>query len=123
MKNRQEPAGFHREALCEVRDAGLGHAINGFGGESGESSLRAHIDDPTTRLADHHTPRGLASKECPLEIYRQREVEIRFGHIFSPVARSHACVIYQDIKATEIANYVVYRVSNLVEARHAHLER
>jgi len=99
-----------------VRDAGFGHAINGFVGESGESSLRAHIDDPTTLLADHHTPRGLASKECPLEIYRQGEVEVCFWHIFGPITGSHACVVDQDIEATEIAYYVVYRASNLVEA-------
>jgi len=84
---------FHREALCEVGDAGFGHAINGFVGESGESSLRAHINDPATLLADHHTPRSLASKECPLEIYRQGEVEVCFWHIFGPITGSHACVV------------------------------
>ena len=56
------------ETFCEVRNRGFAGAVDGFGGQGGESGLRTHIDDASALLAHHEFCSGLTGEESGLQV-------------------------------------------------------
>src|ERR1700761_6880692 len=69
------------QALGQMTDAGLGHAVHGFDGQCSKSRLRAHVNDASTILADHDPARSLTSEKCALEINGERAIEVFFSNV------------------------------------------
>ena len=63
-------APLHRQTFREMCDAGLGHAVNGFIRQSGETGLQTDIYDAPDLLTDHHSHRSLATEECSFQVHR-----------------------------------------------------
>ena len=69
-------APFDREAFGQVRDGGLGHAVNRLRGQGHEPRLGPQIDNVSAILPDHHPSGSLTREEGSLQVHRQRQVEV-----------------------------------------------
>src|SRR3984957_20772580 len=89
-------APFHGQAPGQVRDGGLGHAVDGFAGQRDRPRLGADVDDFPGLLPDHDAPGGLAGQERPLEVDGQGRVEGFLPDVLGRVAGRDAGVVDQD---------------------------
>lgn len=92
---------FHRQTRCEMCDSRLGRAINRFGRQRREGSLRAHVDDGAALLADHQAACGLAGKKCDLQVHGQCGVKIFFSYVLSQIFGGDTGIVHQDVDAAE----------------------
>src|ERR1700761_3024475 len=90
------------QALGEMSDSRLRHAVNRFGRERRESGLRTHVDDAPTLLADHDAARSLGGKECTFQVNCHREVEVVFSIVFGEIAGSDPGIVDEDVEAAEV---------------------
>ena len=63
-------APLHGQALGEMGDGSLGHAVDRFRRQRHEARLRAQADDATVALPDHHPAGSLAGEEDALHVDR-----------------------------------------------------
>jgi len=74
-------------------------------------------------LSDHDAGGRLACKERSLEIDGDRQVEVLFAHVLGEVVRRDSGIVDEDIETAESGDDLVHGLSNLVRARHIHLQR
>src|SRR5581483_2982999 len=74
-------------------------------------------------LARHYPPRGLAGKECCLQIEGDSFIKFALAHVFSQVADATTSVVDQDIETSEALHGVIHRARDLVEMCDVHLQR
>ena len=91
------------QALRQVRDRRLRHAVDGLGRQRDEAGLRAEVHDAPAAVADHHAAHRLADEERPLQVHGQRAIEVRLGDGLGRVGRTDAGVVDQDVDAAERA--------------------
>src|SRR6202030_4637395 len=106
----------------QVRDGGLGHAVDGFSGQRDRARLGADVDDLPRPLADHDAPGGLAGQEGPLEVDGQGGVEVFFLDVFGQVPGSNARVVDEDVHTAEVPDNRVHRGTDLLGPGHVHLQ-
>ncbi len=104
-------------------DAGLRHAVNGFGRKRNESCLGTHVDDAPTLLALHHFSSRLAREERALQIDGKGAVKVGFEYIERQIGRSHARIVYENIKLAEVIYDRGDGFTNLPQVTHIHLHR
>src|SRR5271170_5256878 len=111
------------QALSQMCDTGLGHAIDRLSRQRDKARLRTHIDDPSAALFLHHLACGLTGEEGALEIYIQRTVEVFLAHVQCEVRRCYAGVIHQDVELAQLRGNRGNRLTDLLEVVHLHLQR
>jgi hypothetical protein len=114
---------FDCQALGQMTNARLGHAVDRLSGQCDEPGLRTHVDDASTLLPDHDLPRRLAGKKRSFQIDGEGAVEIFFGHVFGQVFGRDACVVHENIQPPEGSNRLLYRLADLDQTGHLHLQR
>src|SRR6185503_1462200 len=113
---------FHRQALGQVRNPGLCHAIHGFRRKRHKPRLRTHVYDASALLANHHSSGRLTRKKCAFEIHPQGQIKIFFTYIFRKVFRRQPCVVYEEVESPEMRSRILNRSRDLIEVCHVHLQ-
>ena len=88
------------------------------------AGLRRDVDDPAEALADHDAGRELAGEVEPLEVDRDRVVEVRDRHVLGMLLGAAATgVVDEDVERAEFGHRPVDPRLRLVEVGDVHRQR
>src|SRR5215831_20539118 len=100
----------------------LGHTVDRLGWQRHKPSLRAHVDDAATFLADHDSSGSLCREECALQIDRERLIKIALPHVFGEVLRGDASIVDKNVQAAEMLDSLIDSTCDLPHVRNVHLQ-
>src|SRR5437879_10224128 len=81
-------APLDRQALGQVRDGRLAHAVYRFRRQRHKPGLGAHIDDTPPILANHDAAGSLAGKERPLQIQVHGLIKLALWHVLGEIVKA-----------------------------------
>ena len=111
------------QALRQVRDGRLGHAVDRLARQRHGAGLRAEVDDPAVALADHHAARRLAGEEGALEVHGERESKSSSRTSSAGFSGADAGVVDQDVERPKRGDRLLDGGSIWSRSRDVHLQR
>src|SRR5690606_8137001 len=94
-------AQFAAPGQGEADDAGFGGHVVGLAEVAVEADHGTGVQDDAAALSDHAGNDGLGGIEDALQVPVDHRVELRLGHFLEAGIAGDACVVHQDVDASE----------------------